>query len=114
MREARSYRPARSAEEAADELCRQADAGKLPAEAVKAVLAAAGQPRRPVRRPAGLSDRECEVLKLLAQGLPNKRIALQLEISEKTVKAHVTRIFQSIGVTDRTQAALWAREHGIG
>ena len=50
---------------------------------------------------------------LLAQGKPNKLISMQLGISEKTVKAHVTSIFGRIGVTDRTQAALWAREHGI-
>jgi DNA-binding NarL/FixJ family response regulator len=63
---------------------------------------------------ADLTTREHEILVLLARGLPNKRIALDLGISEKTVKAHVTSIFNSLGVTDRTQAALWAREHGIG
>jgi DNA-binding NarL/FixJ family response regulator len=60
-----------------------------------------------------LTARESEILALLAKGMPNKRIALDLGISEKTVKAHVTSIFNSLGVTDRTQAALWAREHGI-
>jgi DNA-binding NarL/FixJ family response regulator len=60
-----------------------------------------------------LTTREREILVQLAHGLPNKRIALDLGISEKTVKAHVTSIFNSLGVTDRTQAALWAREHGI-
>jgi len=54
------------------------------------------------------------VLALLAQGLANKQIARRLGIAEKTVKAHLTSVFQSIGVTDRTQAALWARRHGIG
>ncbi|MDX6493317.1 MAG: hypothetical protein QOH02_1252 [Gaiellaceae bacterium] len=61
-----------------------------------------------------LSPREQEVLRLVAQGLPNKRIARELEISEKTVKAHLTSVFQQIGVTDRTQAALWAQDHGLG
>ncbi|MFL5886613.1 MAG: response regulator [Thermoleophilaceae bacterium] len=61
-----------------------------------------------------LTARELEVLGLLAEGLPNKRISMRLGISEKTVKAHVTSIFNRIGVTDRTQAALWARDHGIG
>jgi DNA-binding NarL/FixJ family response regulator len=61
-----------------------------------------------------LSAREGEVLALVAQGLPNKLIARRLEISEKTVKAHLTRVFAQIGVTDRTQAALWAQRHGIG
>ena len=60
-----------------------------------------------------LSDREREVLALLARGLPNKQIATQLGISEKTVKAHLTSVFRQIKVTDRTQAALWARNHGI-
>jgi DNA-binding NarL/FixJ family response regulator len=62
----------------------------------------------------GLSPREQEVLQLVAEGLPNKLIAHRLSISEKTVKAHLTRIFQQIGVTDRTQAALWAQRHGGG
>jgi len=63
---------------------------------------------------AGLSAREREVLALVAQGLPNKLIARRLEISEKTVKSHLTRVFAQIGVTDRTQAALWAGRHGVG
>jgi DNA-binding NarL/FixJ family response regulator len=61
----------------------------------------------------GLSPREREVLALLAEGLPNKRIALELAISEKTVKAHLTSIFERIGVSDRYQAALWAKQHGL-
>ena len=60
-----------------------------------------------------LSDREREVLELVAQGLPNKLIAQRLGISEKTVKAHLTSVFRQIGVTDRTQAALWAQRHGV-
>jgi DNA-binding NarL/FixJ family response regulator len=60
-----------------------------------------------------LSERELDVLRLVAQGLPNKLVARNLGISEKTVKAHLTRIFQQLGVTDRTQAALWAKDHGI-
>ena len=62
---------------------------------------------------AGLSQREREVLALLVEGLPNKLIARRLEISEKTVKSHLTRVFREIGVTDRTQAALWAERHGV-
>jgi DNA-binding NarL/FixJ family response regulator len=63
---------------------------------------------------AGLSEREREVLQLLVEGMPNKLIARRLEISEKTVKSHLTRIFRELGVTDRTQAALWAERHGFG
>ena len=50
----------------------------------------------------------------MAEGLPNKLIARRLEISEKTVKAHLTSVFRTIGVTDRTQAALWAVRNGVG
>ena len=63
------------------------------------------------RNDHGLSTRESEVLRLVAEGLPNKLIARRLAITEKTVKAHLTRVFAEIGVTDRTQAALWARRH---
>ncbi len=60
-----------------------------------------------------LSEREREVLALVAEGLPNKQIARRLEITEKTVKAHLTSVFRAIGVTDRMQAGLWARRHGL-
>jgi DNA-binding NarL/FixJ family response regulator len=60
-----------------------------------------------------LSDREREVLHLVTRGLSNKLIARELGISEKTVKAHLTAIFQRIGVTDRVQAAMWARDHDM-
>lgn len=62
----------------------------------------------------GLSEREREVLAMVARGLPNKLIARELSISEKTVKAHLTKIFRTIGVTDRTQAALWAERNRLG
>jgi DNA-binding NarL/FixJ family response regulator len=68
----------------------------------------------PARADADLSARELEVLGLVAQGLPNKLIARDLQISEKTVKAHLTSVFSQIGVSDRTQAALWAHRHNIG
>src|SRR5207237_7398875 len=58
-----------------------------------------------------LSARELEVLRLVARGLPNKLIARELAISEKTVKAHLTTVFAQLGVSDRTQAALWAQRH---
>jgi len=60
-----------------------------------------------------LTPREIEVLECLSAGLANKAIARRLGIAEKTVKAHLTRVFQAIGVSDRTQAVLWARDHGI-
>jgi DNA-binding NarL/FixJ family response regulator len=60
-----------------------------------------------------LSDREREVLALVGAGVPNKQIALRLGISPKTVKSHLSHIFRHIGVGDRFQAAIWARQHGL-
>ncbi|HEU4976944.1 MAG TPA: response regulator transcription factor [Baekduia sp.] len=60
-----------------------------------------------------LTTREREVLQLVAEGLPNKQIARALGITEKTVKAHMTKVFAAIGVTDRTAAALWAHRNGV-
>lgn len=57
---------------------------------------------------AHLTEREEEVLRMVTEGLANKAIARRLGIAERTVKAHLTHIFQRLGVTDRTQAALWA------
>jgi DNA-binding NarL/FixJ family response regulator len=61
----------------------------------------------------GISAREREVLGLLLEGMPNKLIARRLDISEKTVKSHLTSIFRQIGVTDRVQAVLWAERNGL-
>jgi DNA-binding NarL/FixJ family response regulator len=64
--------------------------------------------------PAGsLSDRERQVLALVAEGLPNKQIGRRLEITEKTVKTHLTSAYRKIGVDDRMQAGLWARRNGL-
>jgi DNA-binding NarL/FixJ family response regulator len=60
-----------------------------------------------------LTPREVEVLRLVRAGLANKQIARKLDISERTVKAHLTSAFQRIGVVDRTQAALWADRNGL-
>ena len=64
--------------------------------------------------PTELSPREAEVLRLVVAGLLNKQIALRLGITERTVKAHLTSVYQRIGVADRTQAALWAERHDLG
>lgn len=88
---------------------RQAAAGHVPIDArvAQALLPGSQTPA------AGhtLSGREAEVLSLVAQGMANKQIARQLGISERTVKAHLGKVFRQIGVADRTSAALWAREH---
>jgi DNA-binding NarL/FixJ family response regulator len=71
-------------------------------------------PRGASRPPStNLSPRERQVLTLVAVGLPNKSIARRLQISEKTVKAHLTRIFAALDVYDRTSAALWAQRNGL-
>ncbi len=113
MREPRAHRPALSLTAAADELCRDAEAGRLAPKAVNAVLIAAGQPRRPVRRPAGLSERECEVLGLIARGLATKQVARRLDISPKTCDHHIQRLYGKIGVSTRAGATLFALEHGL-
>ncbi len=58
-----------------------------------------------------LTEREREVLLLVTKGLANKQIAIRLGIAERTVKAHLSNVFNRLGVTDRTSAAMWAREH---
>jgi DNA-binding NarL/FixJ family response regulator len=88
-----------------------AAAGDVPLDpkAARALLSA-----RTISSPGdALSKREREVLLMVADGLPNKLIARKLSLSEKTVKAHLTSVFRQIGVTDRTQAALWAVENGL-
>ena len=92
---------------------RDADAGGVP---LSPRAAAALLPRnRPTSNATveSLTARERDVLGLVALGLPNKSIARRLGISEKTVKAHLTRVFTVLGVGDRTSAALWAQRHGL-
>jgi NarL family two-component system response regulator LiaR len=63
--------------------------------------------------PAGLTERELEVLRLIARGMPNKQIARELVVSEKTVKTHVSNILAKLHLADRTQAALYAVREGL-
>lgn len=81
----------------------------LDPRAARALLSA----RRTHDAAESLSHREREVLAMVSEGLPNKVIAQRLSISEKTVKAHLTSVYRQIGVTDRTQAALWAQRHDM-
>jgi HD-GYP domain-containing protein (c-di-GMP phosphodiesterase class II) len=114
MRELRPHRPALSAEAAASELQADAREGKLDAEAVAAVLAAAGHevPRRH-EWPAGLTSREIDVLRLLARGLSSKEIAAQLVITPKTARNHIEHIYAKIETSSRVGASLFATEHGL-
>lgn len=74
---------------------------------------AAGQSAGDGKDP-GLTEREKEVLELIAQGLANREIAACLVISEKTVKTHVSSLLDKLGCEDRTRAAIWALKHGFG
>jgi HD-GYP domain-containing protein (c-di-GMP phosphodiesterase class II) len=115
MIEPRPHRPARTPEAAADELRREVQAGRLDGEAVSGVLAAAGHRVRSTRRAlvAGLSEREVEVLRLLARGHTKKQIGESLTISQKTVDHHIQHIYNKINVSTRAAATLFAMEHDL-
>ena len=84
-----------------------------PSAAARLVHAIADDAGRALRTPEPLTRRERQVLELIATGRSNKRIAYELGISEKTVKTHVGHLFDKLGVTDRTQAALLAVRRGL-
>jgi DNA-binding CsgD family transcriptional regulator len=114
MTEPRAHRPALTGKEAASELRADVRAGRLDAEAVDAVLAAAGQPRGKRRTgPAGLTPREIEVLTLIARGASTRQVAQQLTITPKTAETHIERIYAKTGATTRSTATLFALQHGL-
>ncbi len=115
MIEPRPHRPARTPEAAAEELRREVRAGRLDSEAVNGVLAAAGHRVRSTRRElvAGLSEREVEVLRLIARGHSKKQIGGLLTISQKTVDHHIQHIYNKIDVSTRAAATLFAMEHDL-
>jgi HD-GYP domain-containing protein (c-di-GMP phosphodiesterase class II) len=115
MTQERPYRSARSDDEAAAVLTDEARAGRLDADAVAAVLNAAGHAPAVVKRenPAGLTDRQVEVLRLVASGLSNAQIAERLVISRRTAEHHVQDMYGRIGISSRAAAALFAMEHDL-
>ena len=115
MGEDRPHRPALAAEEATDALRAECEAGRFSSTEVDAVLAAAGQASRPVNvpRPVGLTEREVDVLRLIARGRSNKEAARQLGISPKTVGNHVEHIYAKANVRTRAGATLFALESGL-
>jgi HD-GYP domain-containing protein (c-di-GMP phosphodiesterase class II) len=113
MCEPRPHRPGHSPEEAAKLLGEEARAGHQDSEMVAAVIEAAGQPRPPVERPAGLTEREAEVVGLIARGRQTKQISRRLGISVKTADRHIQNAYRKIGVSSRAAATLFAMEHGL-
>lgn len=113
--EPRPHRPAHARTRAAELLREEVHAGKLDAAAVTVVLEAAGQKAGKLSppRPAGLTDREAEVLGLLANGLMTKQIGQQLAISPKTVDQHIQNVYAKIGVSTRAAATLFATRQGL-
>jgi HD-GYP domain-containing protein (c-di-GMP phosphodiesterase class II) len=110
----RPHRPSLADDAAARAL--EAEAGRtLDADAVACVLAAAGRREAPSppARPAGLTDREVEVLRLISRGASNREVAARLVISPKTVGRHVENLYRKIGVRSRAAAAVFAMEHDL-
>jgi HD-GYP domain-containing protein (c-di-GMP phosphodiesterase class II) len=114
MTEPRPHRPALTAKEATSELRSEVRAGRLEADAVDAVLAAAGQ-RQGKRRtgPAGLTPREIEVLALISRGASTRQVAQRLSITPKTAETHIERIYTKTGASTRSTATLFAMQHGL-
>ena len=113
MTEPRPHRDALSPELAAKALTDEARQERLDGDAVAAVLEAAGQPVARVERPCGLTEREAEVIGLLARGLQTKQVARALGISAKTADRHIQNAYGKIGVSTRAAAAVFAMEHGL-
>ncbi len=91
----------------------------LPPEALTPVGPAGGKVRAPAQKilsleTLGLTDRQAQVLKLVAEGKSNKLICRELDLAERTVKAHISAVFRALGVSSRTQAALAAAKLGLG
>jgi HD-GYP domain-containing protein (c-di-GMP phosphodiesterase class II) len=113
MTEPRPHREPIAPERAAEILGEEAGARRLDADAVTAVLESAGQRAPPIERPAGLTEREAEVVGMLARGLQTKQVARALGISVKTADRHIQNAYRKIGVSTRAAATLFAMEHGL-
>jgi HD-GYP domain-containing protein (c-di-GMP phosphodiesterase class II) len=113
MTEPRPHRPPLRTDEAADLLYREAKASRLDRDSVAAVLDVAGHHVTPLGRPAGLTEREAQVVGLLARGLQTKQVARALGISAKTADRHIQNAYAKIGVSTRAAAAVFAMQHGL-
>lgn len=113
MTEPRSHRDALNPEEATEVLGRETNAGRHDPDLLVGVLEAAGQPVPRVERPAGLTEREVEVVRLLARGRQTKQVARRLGIAVKTADHHVQNAYRKMGVSTRAGATMFAMEHGL-
>jgi HD-GYP domain-containing protein (c-di-GMP phosphodiesterase class II) len=114
MSEPRSHRPAMTPKQASAELASDVRAGRLDADAVNAVLAAAGHKLGKRRTgPAGLTPREVEVLALIARGASTRQVAQRLAITPKTAETHIERIYTKTGASTRSTATLFAMQQGL-
>jgi HD-GYP domain-containing protein (c-di-GMP phosphodiesterase class II) len=113
MTEPRPHRDALPPQRAADLLGTEVRQGRLDSASVAAVLEAAGHEAPRLPRPAGLTDREAEVVALLARGLQTKQIAHLLGISARTADRHVQNAYAKIGVSTRAAVTLFAMQHGL-
>jgi HD-GYP domain-containing protein (c-di-GMP phosphodiesterase class II) len=115
MTQPRAHRPALEPARAARELETMASSGRLDRDAVRSVLAAAGHTVRAARTawPAGLTDREVEVLRVICRGGTKKQVASLLSISPSTVDHHVRHIYGKAGVQSRAGATLFAIGHDL-
>lgn len=113
MTEPRPHREGLSQSQAAETLTGEARAGRLDTEAVTAVLKAVGHRSPPIDRPAGLTDREVEVVRLLARGRQTKQVARALQISVKTADYHIQNAYRKMGVSTRAGATIFAMQQGL-
>jgi DNA-binding NarL/FixJ family response regulator len=115
MTQPRAFREALSPAHAAEELEAESRAGRMDVDSVQRVLTAAGHQAQPAHRswPAGLSDREIEVLRLLCRGGSKKQVASLLRIAHSTVDHHVRHIYEKVGVATRAGATLFAVENDL-
>ncbi len=115
LTEPRPHRLAHAPEAAAEQLLAEVRTGRLDPDAVQAVLGVAGHRATVAHRewPAGLSEREVEVLRLVARGLSNREMAKHLGIAEKTVGHHIQHIYNKVGISTRAAATLFAIQHDL-
>lgn len=115
LREERPHRPAMTPGEAAATVAEAVDQGRINRRVADAVLGAVGHeaPMPDVRRPAQLTEREVDALRLIARGRTNKEVAATLGLSPRTVGSHVEHIYAKAGVRTRAAATLFAMENDL-